>query len=101
MKMQVRVEGNKVHDVGYRLHLLDLAIRHEIDRFSVHRLVEDGMQVVIARVEGNDDQLSRFLTDVEKEIPNGADVSGIINEPFYEYISPTIAAAWGLISRRT
>lgn len=99
MKREVRVIGPRVHGVGYRLHLLDLAIRYDIDRFSTHRLIEDGKQVVIARVEGSNDQLQKFLEDTENKIPAGAEVVDIVNEPFREYIGPIIAAAWGLISR--
>ena len=100
MKLQVSVIGPRVHEVGYRLHLLDLAIRYDIDRFSVHRQVEDGKQVVIARVEGSNDQLQNFLNDAENKIPAGAEVMDIVHEPFQEYISPIVAAAWELISRK-
>jgi hypothetical protein len=100
MKLQVSVIGSRVHEVGYRLHLLDLAVRYDIDRFSVQRLVEGGKQVVIARVEGSNDQLQNFLNDAENEIPARAEVVDIVHEPFQGYISPTIAAAWALISRK-
>jgi acylphosphatase len=99
MKLEVRVTGPRVHEVGYRLHLLDLAILYDINRFSVNRLIEDGKQVVIARVEGSNDQLQNFLKDIENKIPAGAEVVDIANEPFQEYIGPTIAAAWELLSK--
>lgn len=99
MKIKVKITGSVVHGVGYRLHLLDLAIKHDIDRFSVIRLVEDGEQTVIASVEGNENQLYRFMTDVEKEIPEEAEVSSIVREQFDEYVSPIMATAWALMSK--
>jgi hypothetical protein len=101
MKLQIRVVGPRVHEVGYRLHLLDLAIQYDIDRFSVNRVIENGKQVVIVRVEGSNDQLQDYLEDAENNIPAGAEVVDIVHEPFQEYIGPTIAAAWALISKDT
>lgn len=99
MKIRVKITGSMVHGVGYRRHLLDLAIRYDIDRFSVKHSNENRMQAVIACVEGNEDILNNFIADVREEIPAGAEVSSIAYERIHEYVSPIMATAWGLVSK--
>ncbi len=101
MKMKVKITGSRVHGVGYRLHLLDLAIKYDIDRFSVSRLAEGRTQTVIACVEGNENQLYKFMHNVEKAIPEEAEVLSIAHERFDEYVSPIMATAWALMSKES
>ncbi len=101
MRIKVKIVGTVIHGVGYRQHLLDLAIRHDIDRFSVKHSNEGGMQAVIACVEGNEDTINNFIDDVRKEIPEEAEVSSINYEQIREYVSPIMATAWGLMSKES
>jgi acylphosphatase len=101
MKMKVKITGSRVHGVGYRFHLLDLAIKYDIDRFSINRLAEGRTQALVASVEGNENQLNMFIESIEKEIPLEAEVSSIECERFDEYVSPIMATAWALMSKES
>ncbi len=101
MRIRIKITGSIIHGVGYRQHLLDLAISYDIDRFSVKHSNEDGMQAVIACAEGNEDILNKFIDDVRKEIPEDAKVSSIKYEQIREYVSPIMATAWGLMSKES
>ncbi len=55
MNVKIMIIG-KVHDVGYRPFLLDLADSLLIDRFDARNVILKGKQAVIVLVEGYEDQ---------------------------------------------
>ena len=42
MKLKARINGEKVHDVGYRVFLLDLALELWIKRFAAKAKINGG-----------------------------------------------------------
>jgi len=59
MKLKARIKGEKVHDVGYRVFLLDLALELGIERFAACNRIGCGSEVVSVMAEGDDDQIAR------------------------------------------
>ena len=100
MMVQVRITGPKVHGVGYRLHLLDMAIRYQIERLSLDRLSRDGGQEVVALAAGEEDQILSFLVEVKTDIPETAEVTSIMQEHYLGYINPIMATSWKLLSQQ-
>lgn len=82
MKTKIVIIGPKVHDVGYKPFLISLADDCDIERFGAKNDVVDGEQVVIARLEADDDQLKEFMEAVKAKKPKGAQVSSIKAEKF-------------------
>ena len=85
MKLKITIEG-KVHDVGYRPFLLDLADSLFIQRFDARNMTRNGKQVVIVLVEGEEEQVNRFLETVKTEKPENAIVENIDVEEFTGFV---------------
>jgi acylphosphatase/peptidoglycan hydrolase CwlO-like protein len=82
MKLKIKIAGVKVHDVGYRVFLLKHAMNMAIPGLSTYNWDEDGQQEVIALAEGDETRIKAFLTAIEKNKPEMAEVSKITSEPF-------------------
>ncbi len=77
MRLRVEIRGGKVHDVGCRVFLLDKALGLGIDKFAAYNRTDNGGQVVLAFIEGEDDQIAEFREFVERNRPVDAEVSDI------------------------
>ena len=86
MKLQARILGNKVHEVGYRVFLLHKAIELGCRRFSAYNRFEQGFQMVVALIEGDEGQLKGFRDFVEESRPEGSEVSSTLFEEYQGYV---------------
>lgn len=77
MKLATRITGSKVHDVGYRVFLLDKALALDLAGFSARNKVEDDRQILLVFAEGDSDQIEEFRQFVKAEVPPAASVSDI------------------------
>lgn len=75
MKLKVTITGSRVHDVGYRVHLLNAAMNLALPGFSSLNWTEDGKQQVIALAEGDETRIGAFRQFVEANRPERAEVS--------------------------
>lgn len=75
MKLRVTITGPKVHEVGYRTFLMGAALNLEIERFTAFNRRENGKQIVVATVEGNEEQIAAFKEFAQNEKPELAEVS--------------------------
>ncbi len=82
MKLKFTIEGMRVHNVGYRSFLIDLADEFGIQKFAVHNSVEEDKQLVIAKAEADEDQLTAFMDAMRRRRPEKAEVLDIRHEPF-------------------
>jgi len=64
-KVKLTITG-KVHNVGYRPFLLDLAESLFIERFDARNVLIKGKQAVVVLVEGDDEQINQFVELVKK-----------------------------------
>jgi len=81
MKLKITIVG-RVHDVGYRLHLLNLADSLFIERFDARNVLLDGKQAVVVLVEGDEETLKEFVELVKTTKPERAVVEEIKVEEF-------------------
>jgi len=88
MKLKVKIIGHKVHDVGYRPYLTELAMRLALRGFEVYNDDEAGQQAVIALVEGDEQRVMRFYNSVSKERPQLADVDNVLSEEYAGDVMP-------------
>jgi acylphosphatase len=88
MKLRITITGPKVHDVGYRPWLVELAMSMGLKGFDVYNDEEDGQQMVIALIEADDRRIQRFLSTVNEKRPSLAKVGSIISEDYADEVMP-------------
>jgi acylphosphatase len=86
MKIKMKIIGNKVHEVGYRVFLLRKALELGAGRFNANNTKENGDQVLISFLDGDSDQISTFQDYVRNNKPENAEVSDIIFEEYAGYV---------------
>lgn len=86
MKIKTKIIGNKVHDVGYRVFLLRKALEFGVERFNAYNTKENGVQVLISFLDGDNDQILTFKDYVRNNKPENAEVSDIIFEDYVGYV---------------
>ncbi len=74
MKKKITIKGKKVHDVGYRLFLMDTAEDFEIENFDAKNLKEDGKEVVTVKIESSEENVNSFINFVKTNFPEQAEV---------------------------
>jgi hydrogenase maturation factor HypF (carbamoyltransferase family) len=88
MKLKVKITGPKVHGVGYRPYLTELAMRLALRGFEVYNDDEEGQQVVIVLVESDEQRIAKFYNSAVKERPQLAIVDNVKSENFSDEITP-------------
>jgi acylphosphatase len=82
MKQKIKIVGPKVHDVGFRLFLLEEALNIDIEKFNAYNKFEGGTQAVVVLLEGDENQLAEFREYSEDNRPPTADVSSVKFEDY-------------------
>ena len=81
IKKKIIIKGQKVHDVGYRLFLLDEAEARLIPFFSVKN-IRNKAQVVEVLACGEEDRVERFIEFVKNNFPDDAEVDSVSVEDY-------------------
>ena len=100
MKLMIKITGPNVHDVGYRVFLLNNAKNLALPGMSTYNWEENGQQEVIALVEGDQARIASFLQTIEKNKPDLAEVSKVTSEPYDGDVGRTgeVAVLWELLN---
>jgi acylphosphatase len=77
MKQQAKITGPKVHDVGYRIFLMEAALDCRVMRISAYWREDNSSQTVICLVEGDEVGIAEFKKFIESHKPVQAEVSDI------------------------
>lgn len=93
MKLQIRIIGPRVHDVGYRPFLIELAMKMALRGFEVFNDEEEGQQVVITLVEGDDRRIKQFFKFATVERPPLALVNNVTSAEYVGDVMPMWQAA--------
>jgi len=90
MKKKILIKGRIVHDVGYRLLLMNSAEDLRIENFDAKNVKEDGKQVVRVLVESSGDNVNKFLGFVEdkENRPERAKVDSVDVVGYDGYVRP-------------
>jgi len=86
MKLEIKITGPKVHDVGYRFYLLGLAMSNRIKGFEAYNVESDEGDVVSVLADGKDEAIKAFYAQVETKRPAQSVVSSIVSEEVDEEI---------------
>ena len=83
IKNKIIIQGPKVHEVGYRVFLLNRALQSGLIGFSAfnHTLPENIQQIEIC-IEGDTESIEEYTTDLHDKLPVHAIVDTISIEPF-------------------
>ncbi len=88
MKLKITITGPKVHDVGYRPYLIELAMRLALKGFEVYNDGVEGRQVVIALAESDEQRITRFYNSALKLRPQLAVVDNVKSEDYSDDVMP-------------
>lgn len=88
MKLRVKNSGPKVHDVGYRPFLTEMAMSLSLKGFEVYNDEEDGRPVVVALVEGDEQRIGKFSSEAKMHYPQLAIVDGVKSEDYAGDVMP-------------
>ena len=94
MKLKITICGSKVHDVGYRPYLMELALNQALRGVEVFNDELNGTQAVVALVEGDDARVNRFRKMADSAQPPLASVESILVEDYQGKVMP----AWQFAS---
>ena len=89
MKIKIKITGSKVHGVGYRPYLTELAISLALRGFEVYNDDEDGQQVVVALIEGDEQRITKFYNSTKTERPTLARVDNVKSEDYAGDVMPS------------
>jgi len=81
MRVKITITGN-VHDVGYRVFLLNQADSLLIERFDARNVHIGDKQALVVLVEGDDEQVKEFIEFVKTNKPEKAVVEEIKVEDY-------------------
>lgn len=87
MKLKITITGSKVHDIGYRPYLTELAVRLALRGFEVYN-DENGLQSVIALAEGDKQRVMKFYNSAMTKRPQPAIVDNVKFEEYTGDIMP-------------
>jgi Hydrogenase maturation factor len=83
IKNKIIINGLKVHDVGYRVFLLNRALTSGVTGFSAfNHTTTDNVQQIEICIEGDADAIEEFVTGLQDNIPVHAIVDNISIEPY-------------------
>ena len=88
MKLKFIFKGKKVHDVGYRVLLLNKAMSLGVDNFNTFNTFTDGIQIVIAIIEAGAESIEEFKGFVNTTTPEGAELDEISVDEYKNAIPP-------------
>lgn len=88
MKLKITISGPKVHDVGYRPYLTELAMNSALRGFEVYNNEENGQQAVIALAEGDEQRVMRFYNSATSRRPQLAIVDTVKSEDYTGDVMP-------------
>jgi len=88
MKLKVKISGPKVHGVGYRPFLTEIAMGLALRGFEVYNDEDDGRQAVVALVDGDEQRIAKFSKAANMQCPQLAVVDGVKSEDYAGEVMP-------------
>ncbi|ODS36881.1 MAG: hypothetical protein A7316_02250 [Candidatus Altiarchaeales archaeon WOR_SM1_86-2] len=79
VKKRISIKGEKIHDVGYRLLLMNLAADLGIENFNAKNVKKDGKEAVEVLIDASGENVSKFfdLVNEEENQPEHAKVDSV------------------------
>ena len=87
-KLKIKITGSKVHDVGYRVFLVNKALSLGVNNFNAFNTYFDDTQTVLAIIEANDEAIEEFKNYVTSFRPKEASTENISFEDYRNTVPP-------------
>ena len=87
-KIKVKLTGRKVHDVGYRVLLVNKALSLGVDNFNTFNTYIDGVQAVVVVIETDDEVMEEFKSFVVSTRPEKSIVDDVSFEEYRNSVPP-------------
>ena len=91
MKLKAIIRGGKVHEVGYRFFLFTKALELGCQGFFARNQSDGIKQLVLAFIEGDQQQLAEFREFIQAAKPEGSNVEDVALEHYSGSIMSTDA----------
>ena len=88
MKLKFILKGKKVHEVGYRVLLLNKAMSLGVDNFNTFNTFIDGVQIVIAIIDTDIESIEEFKGFVNTTTPEGVELDEISVDEYTNTVPP-------------
>lgn len=80
--VELFIKGRKVNGVGYRPFLLLRALEWGIQKIYAFNSLAEGKEIVVVRVQGEDEIVAKYIDFVKSKYPDHADVEEIVEKEF-------------------
>ena len=87
-KLKIKITGKKLHDVGYRIPLINEALTLGINNFNTFNANLDGEQAVITILEADDEIIEEFKDFINTFHPEKAIVEKVVFEKYNSNVPP-------------
>ena len=87
-KIKAMITGRQVHDVGYRVLLVNKAQSLGVDNFNTFNTYLDGVQAVIVIIEADDETMEEFKSFVVSVRPEKSIVDEVSFEEYRNSVPP-------------
>lgn len=87
-KLRIKIIGKKLHDIGYRISLINKALSLGVNNFNTFNIDLDGTQAVIATIEADDDIIEEFKDFINIYHPEKAIIEKILFEEYKNNVPP-------------
>jgi len=87
-KIKAKIIGRRVHDVGYRVLLVNKALSLGVDNFNAFNTYLDSVQAVIVIIEADDETMEEFKSFVVSVRPEKSIVDEVSFEEYRNSVPP-------------
>jgi len=87
-KLKIKITGKNLHDVGYRIPLINEALSLGINNFNTFNANLEGAQAVITILEADDEIIEEFKDFINTFHPEKAIVEKVVFEKYNNNVPP-------------
>lgn len=87
-KLKIKITGKKLHDVGYRIPLINKALSLGVNNFNTFNIDLNGSQAVIAIIEADDEIIEEFKDFINTYHPEKAVIEKVLFEEYKNNVPP-------------
>ncbi|MFA4957326.1 MAG: hypothetical protein WC556_10200 [Candidatus Methanoperedens sp.] len=87
-KLRIKIIGKKLHDIGYRISLINKALSLGVNNFNTFNTDLEGTQAVLAIIEADDEIIEEFRDFINTYHPEKAIIETVLFEEYKNNVPP-------------
>src|SRR3990172_12613169 len=87
-KLRIKITGKNLHDVGYRIPLINKALSLGVNNFNTFNIDLNGTQAVIVIIEADDEIIEEFKDFINTYNPEKAVIEKVLFEEYKNNVPP-------------